>query len=395
MFGKRRSKQPAGPMARLLAINPRVGEPLELLVLKSTVSIGSDEANDFAIRQATVSQHHAILAHRADHFELSDLSSTNGTFVNGRRIYSATSVTFGDEVCFGGARFALANPAAIGDANAGSQPRQTRRKTFSSRAALELALFTLAIGFGAAQYLAYLLYHEQNRLILAEAVPLPPSQVHPSTCIQSVESTAAAVAPKRAEPGATSPRARPEMSRAAGVASPTAELPSMPAPQPVDRENDELAGAASLMRLFPGNATHAGEPAGEFQLTDLGGMPVSLSAMRGKIVLLTFWATWCGACRGELPNLQNLYENLKDHDDFAVLTINIDQRSESVLPFVRKNDYQFPVLLDADNRVSSAYDVRGIPANFIIDRKGRIIWNCEGGVDWSDPSLRQAVKKLL
>ena len=185
------------------------------------------------------------------------------------------------------------------------------------------------------------------------------------------------------------------MSRAAGVASPTAELPSMPAPQPVDRENDELAGAASLMRLFPGNATHAGEPAGEFQLTDLGGMPVSLSAMRGKIVLLTFWATWCGACRGELPNLQNLYENLKDHDDFAVLTINIDQRSESVLPFVRKNDYQFPVLLDADNRVSSAYNVRGIPANFIIDRKGRIIWNCEGGVDWSDPSLRQAVKKLL
>ena len=156
-----------------------------------------------------------------------------------------------------------------------------------------------------------------------------------------------------------------------------------------------MAGAVSLERLFPGTGTHAGEPAGEFQLTDLGGMPVSLSAVRGKVVLLTFWATWCGVCRGELPHLQNLYNNLKHHDDFAVLTINVDQRSELVLPFVRKNDYQFPVLLDANNRVSSAYEVGGIPANFIIDREGKIIWNCAGGVDWSDPQLQQAVEKLL
>jgi peroxiredoxin len=78
-----------------------------------------------------------------------------------------------------------------------------------------------------------------------------------------------------------------------------------------------------------------------------------------------------------------------------VLTINLDQRSESVPPFVRKNDYQFPVLLDADNRVSTAYDVSGIPANFIIDRRGKIIWSCAGGIDWSDPTLQQAVEKLL
>jgi len=149
------------------------------------------------------------------------------------------------------------------------------------------------------------------------------------------------------------------------------------------------------MRLFPGSATHAGESAGEFQLSDLGGTPVSLSAMRGKVVLLTFWATWCGACRGELPNLQNLYKTFKDHNDFEVLTINIDQTTALVLPFVRKNDYRFPVLLDSDNRVSSAYDVRGIPANFIIDRTGKIIWNCAGSVDWSDPLLQKAVKKLL
>jgi peroxiredoxin len=96
-----------------------------------------------------------------------------------------------------------------------------------------------------------------------------------------------------------------------------------------------------------------------------------------------------------LPNLENLYKNLKGHDDFAVLTINLDQSSESVPPFVRKNDYQFPVLLDANNRVSTAYDVSGIPANFIIDRRDKIIWSCAGGIDWSDPTLQRAVEKLL
>src|SRR6266852_2121879 len=331
MFRRRKLKQPEEATARLLAINPRAGEPLELRVLKSTISIGSDEANDFVIRQPTVSKRHAILVQRADHFELSDLVSTNGTFVNGRRVYNVGLVTIGDELCFGGVRFVLAKPAVIGDAVAAVfEPPQTRRKTFSSRAALELALLTLAIGFGSAQYLAFLFYHEQNRLILAEAVPLPPSQVHPSPRTLQVEvSSATTLAPprqiaKRAEPGATLPRARSNPSRGAGVASPTAELPPTAAPAPVTREPDELAGAVSLMRLFPGSATHAGEPAGEFQLSDLGGMPGSLSAMRGKVVLLTFWATWCGACRGELPNLQNLYKTFKDHNDFEVLTINID-----------------------------------------------------------------------
>ena len=402
MFGRRKSKQPESATARLMVINPREGEPLELRVLKSTVSIGSAEDNDFVIRQATVSKRHATMVHKDGRFELSDLSSTNGTFVNGRRINSSAPVKIGDELWFGGARFVLANPAVIGDvADAISEPRPTRRKTFSSRAALELALLALAIGFGSAQYLAYLLYHEQNRLILAEAVPLPPPPVHPAAAsVQSAVASPAPIAPpgpiaKRAETASAPPRSRPVMSHAASVSSSTAELPSLPPPKPVERGNDELAGAVSLTRLLPGNGAHTGEAAGEFQLTDLGGTPVSLSAMRGKVVLLTFWATWCGVCRRELPNLENLYQNLKGHDDFAVLTINLDQRSESVPPFVRKNDYQFPVLLDADNRVSTAYDVSGIPANFIIDRSGKIIWSCAGGIDWSDHALQQAIEKLL
>jgi len=402
MFGLRKSKQPQSATARLMVINPRAGEPLELHVLKTTISIGNAEDNDFVVRQATVSQHHAMLAQKDGHFELSDLSSTNGTFVNGRRINGGAPVKIGDELWFGGTRFVLANPAVVGDAvDAVSKPRTTRRKTFSTRAAFELALLTLAIGFGSAQYLAYLLYHEQNRLILAEAVPLPPPPVHPAAArIQSAAPSPAPVVPppgpiaKRVEPVAAAPRPRPAMSPAE-VASSTAELPSLPPPKPVERGNDELAGAVSLVRMLPGGGNYTGQSAGEFQLTDLEGTPVSLAAMRGKVVLLTFWATWCGVCREELPHLQNLYQNLKGHDDFAVVTINLDQQPESVPPFVRKNDYQFPVLLDADNRVGTAYAVSAIPANFIIDRAGKIIWSCAGGIDWSDRTLQQAIEKLL
>ena len=201
------------------------------------------------------------------HFELSDLVSTNGTFVNGRRVYNRRAVKFGDELLFGGARFVLANPAVIGNAADAVPEPQARRKILPSRAAFELALLMLAIGFGSAQYLAYLLYHEQNRLILAEAVPLPPSQIHPLPRTGSVERSAAPVAlpiaiAKRGEIRTALPRPRPETSRASGVASPTAELPSKRAPERADSRNgnDELAGALSLMRMFPGSATHAGEP---------------------------------------------------------------------------------------------------------------------------------------
>src|ERR1700719_5036659 len=136
MFGRRKSKQPETATARLMVINPRAGEPLELRVLKSTVSIGSAEGNDFVIRQATVSQRHATMVQKDGLFELSDLSSTNGTFVNGHRINSSAPVKIGDELWFGGARFVLANPAVVGDvADLISEPRLTRRKTFSSRAA--------------------------------------------------------------------------------------------------------------------------------------------------------------------------------------------------------------------------------------------------------------------
>ncbi len=112
-------------------------------------------------------------------------------------------------------------------------------------------------------------------------------------------------------------------------------------------------------------------------------------------MLLNFWATWCGACRSEIPSLERLYKNLR-RDSFVVLTVNIDQRgSQAVQTFLNRNGYELPVLLDQHNEVSSEYSVSGIPATFIIDPTGEIVWDCAGGIDWSNEDLLAAIEKLI
>ena len=82
----------------------------------------------------------------------------------------------------------------------------------------------------------------------------------------------------------------------------------------------------------------------------LSGSEVALDTIRGKVVLLNFWATWCGACRSEMPSLENLYRDFHHYPDFAVLTVSIDQRGKpAVAQFMASNGYNFPVLLDTGN----------------------------------------------
>jgi peroxiredoxin len=159
---------------------------------------------------------------------------------------------------------------------------------------------------------------------------------------------------------------------------------------------DELAAAVSFVNLIPNSGQHVGEIASDFTLPDSSGNLVALSKYRGKVVFLNFWATWCGACRGEMPSLDALYREFKGRSDFELVTISVDQQGWStILPFLKSKSYQIPVLSDSDNRVSSSYWVSGIPATFIVDRTGRIVWNCSGGLDWSNDQLKSALRRLL
>ena len=134
----------------------------------------------------------------------------------------------------------------------------------------------------------------------------------------------------------------------------------------------------------------------DFELPALDGSEVALRSLRRKVVLLNFWATWCGACRSEMPALEGLYRDLRSNPDFALITVSGSGRGAGpVAQFMERNGYDFPVLVDDANATGSAYGVSGIPSTFVIGRDGQIVWNCVGAIDWSNPILREALNKLL
>jgi peroxiredoxin len=108
-----------------------------------------------------------------------------------------------------------------------------------------------------------------------------------------------------------------------------------------------------------------------FSLTAMDGKTYSLAGLRGKVVLLNFWATWCPPCRKEMPDMEKLYREYQK-DGFVVLAVS-DEDRETVAGFLAKQNYTFPVLLDADRKVHESFDVEGIPKSFLFGRDGRIV----------------------
>jgi len=156
-------------------------------------------------------------------------------------------------------------------------------------------------------------------------------------------------------------------------------------------------GGRSPVNPLPGESVSAGKMAADFNLTNLQGNPISLSSLRGKVVFLNVWATWCGPCREEMPSIETLYEEFSKDPDFVLLAVSQDSagRSSAVDTYVRKHGFKFTVLLDPQNQVGEAYDVSGIPETFIIDRAGRIVAHHVGPYDWTQPEMRDALRELI
>jgi cytochrome c biogenesis protein CcmG/thiol:disulfide interchange protein DsbE len=140
----------------------------------------------------------------------------------------------------------------------------------------------------------------------------------------------------------------------------------------------------------------AGKVATDFKLRDLGGREVSLSSMRGKVVFLNLWATWCEPCRREMPSIEKLYEKFGRDKSFVILAVSEDSDgSKAVAPYVKQSGYRFEILLDPRNDVGEAYNVSGIPETFVIDRDGRIVAHHLGPYNWANPDIRDALQELI
>jgi peroxiredoxin/outer membrane lipoprotein-sorting protein len=144
-----------------------------------------------------------------------------------------------------------------------------------------------------------------------------------------------------------------------------------------------------LNLLGAGNSDLRGTQAVEFTLKDLNGSVFTLKNMAGKVVLLDFWATWCGPCRAELPLIEKLYREFKDKG-LVVLGIN-SEPPETVRDFIGKNKYTFPTLVDTAGEVARRYLVEAIPTVIVIDKGGTITTHYLGLR--SEDDLRNALKK--
>ena len=122
--------------------------------------------------------------------------------------------------------------------------------------------------------------------------------------------------------------------------------------------------------------------------------PFSLSGLKGKVVFLNFWASWCGPCREEMPSMEALYNQYRDKG-LEIIAVNIQESNEQVLAFMKTNGLSFPAALDSDGKVSATYGIQAIPASFIIDREGKIIARKVGSINWNTPKVRAAMERVL
>ena len=133
----------------------------------------------------------------------------------------------------------------------------------------------------------------------------------------------------------------------------------------------QTGGPKAKATVAPAPAPVVGAPAPDFNLQDLAGNLVTLSSFKGQVVLINFWATWCGPCRIEMPALQRRYEAFKEQG-FAVLAVNLDEPITDVGAFASSFGLTFPVLLDPGAMVNDLYRVRGYPTSFFVGRDGVI-----------------------
>ena len=152
-------------------------------------------------------------------------------------------------------------------------------------------------------------------------------------------------------------------------------LPALAPPRP-DFENK------------PGTLTSVGEQAPDIAVTSVDGLSVRLADLRGRVIIVNFFATWCGPCRMELPDLQEIWSEFHDNDEFRMLVIGREESAEILRTFKDEHGFTFPMASDLDRSAFDRFATEFIPRTYLIARDGNIVYQC-CGYDFEKEELRK------
>jgi len=169
-------------------------------------------------------------------------------------------------------------------------------------------------------------------------------------------------------------------------------MPVHPRPLPVRRLLLGAALAACTVVSSPAAVVSGNAP--DFTLRTSLGQNLRLQEQRGRVVMVNFWATWCGPCKQEMPHLNRLYEKYRA-SGFVLLGVNVDEDARNAIGTAAKLGVTFPVLLDADKKVSKLYDLSAMPSTVVIDRDGRVRYLHRGYREGYEDTYDQQIRELL
>jgi peroxiredoxin len=169
-----------------------------------------------------------------------------------------------------------------------------------------------------------------------------------------------------------------------------------------------LLGVVLMFRLTPANATTldallqtigltAATPetlAADFTLPAAQGQRVRLHELRGRVVFVNFWATWCLPCIHEMPMMEQLYQTFKQQP-MTIVAVNLQQSREDVVRFMESKQFHFPALLDQEGTVTERYQVKGLPTTHLIDCAGKVIGYTIGVLQWTHADMPRLLSTLF
>ena len=165
--------------------------------------------------------------------------------------------------------------------------------------------------------------------------------------------------------------------------------------EPAARTYDKPGKAAKPQPAPQLAGTEVGSMMPEYSAMGLDGSKFELESRKGRVVLLNLWATWCGPCRYEIPELQIIHDKYAPKN-FEVIGVSVDESGvESVRDFVKEHEMRYPVVLDAEGKLANVFQTSVLPTSVVIDRTGKIVWKKFGAIMPNDAELTRAIESAL